>query len=244
MSEATKRIRRKDLHLRAPDEFVTLTGRVLDWSRANSQLVSGAAIALAVIVLIAAAWSWISSSREDRSARDFYAANELFKREQWDPAEKAFDALADDLPGTSYGRLARLYAARAALRAGRPADAATQLREFFAHPIDDKAVSQLAHMNLGSVLAEQGDLDGARGELNMALEIDGPARGEVTLELARVEELAGQKEKALETYQRYLADDPNAVARDLARARIVALGGTPPALPPQFPGGQPGLSVQ
>lgn len=242
MSEATKRISRKDL--RTPDEFVTMTGRVLDWARANSTLVGGLVLGFTGLVLLAGVWTWISSSREERAAREFYAGAELFKQEQWGPAEASFDELADDLPGTAYGRLARLYAARAALRGGKPAEAATRLREFLASPMDDLAIKQLAHMNLGTALAEQGDLDAARGELNTALGIEGPAAGEVTLELARVEDLAGQKDKALELYQRYLSDDPNAVARDLARARIVALGGTPPVLPPSFPGQPPQISVQ
>lgn len=237
MSEATKRLRRKDL--REPDEFMTLTGRAIDWSRDNVRVVVGVAGALGVLLVIAGIWGWVHQSREARSAREFYAAQELFKRGQWAPAEKGFDELADSLPGTSYGRLARLYAGRSALRDGRAAEAIVSLREFLSQPIDDPAVEQLAHMNLGIALASQSELDAAREQLTKAQDMDGPARGEATLALARVEEEAGRKDEALQLYQKYLNDDPEAVARDLARARIIALGGTPPALPQRMPAGMP-----
>jgi predicted negative regulator of RcsB-dependent stress response len=243
MSEATKRFRRKDL--RSPDEFVTLTNRVVKWSRENTRLAVGAGIGLGLVVVVATAWSWIATARAERAAREFYAADELFRRDQWDAAETAFDALAEDLPGTTYGRLGRLYAGRAAQRGGDPTEAERHFREFLARPVSDTALVQLAHMNLGAVLAAQNQLDAARDELNLALAMDGPARDEVTLELARVEEVAGRNDQALELYQRYLVDEPNGVARDLARARILALGGTPPALPPTFPGGRaPSIAIQ
>ncbi|HZR83234.1 MAG TPA: tetratricopeptide repeat protein [Candidatus Binatia bacterium] len=244
MSEATKRLRRKDL--RQPDEFVTLTGQVAEWARENSRAVAIAASAVAVLLIAFGLWSWVAQSRAARAARDFYAADELFKRDQWDQAEKGFVELADALPSTPYGRLARLYAGRAALRGGRSAEAVGHLQAFLASPVSDPAIEQLARMNLGVALAAQGQLDTARQELSRAVEMDGPARGESILELARVEEAAGQNDKALEDYQRYLSDDPNAVARDLARTRILALGGTPPAVaPPSFPGGgAPQIAVQ
>jgi predicted negative regulator of RcsB-dependent stress response len=242
MSEATKRLRRKDL--REPDEFFTLTGRALDWSQQNARLLTGIGVAIALVVVIAGIWSWVQQSRQARAARDFYAADELFRREQWEQAETGFDELADDLPSTPYGRLARLYAGRAALRLGKNAEAAAHLREFLASPVDDVAIEQLARINLGSALLAQNEVEPAKAELTKARDLAGPAKGEATLELARAEEAAGQKDRALELYQSYLSDDPAAVARDLARARILALGGTPPALPAPAMPGQPQIMVQ
>ncbi len=237
MSEATKRLRRKDL--RQPDEFVTLTGQALDWARAHSQIVVVGGAVLAGVVILAGALSWYQQARAERAARAFYAASELFKRDQWEAAEKSYAELAEGLGSTAYGRLALVYAGRAALRAGRPAEAATYLRDYLRAPVDDLALEQLARINLGGALEATGDHGGAREQLEAAIAIDGPARGEATLDLARIEEASGAKEKALELYQRYLADNPAAVARDLARARIVALGGTPPPAAPAFPGGIP-----
>lgn len=243
MSDATKKIRRRDLHLRDPDEFITLTGRAVDWARANQRLVTAAGGAVLAVVLLAGAWSWIRQARQARAARQFYAASELFRREQWDAAEKDFAEIAGSLGRTPYGRLAGAYAGRAALRAGRSADAATYLEDYLRDPAPDVAVEQLARISLAAALEAQGNVEGARSSLERALALAGPARGEATLELARVEEAAGAKEKALELYQRYLSDQPDGVARDLARARLVALGGTPPAEPSRLPMAPPILTT-
>lgn len=242
MSEATKRLRRKDL--REPDEFFTVTGRVLDWSKKNTPIVAGIGIAAAVVLLAIGIWTWVTQSRIARSSRDFYAANELFKRSQWDAAEKSFADLSNDLPSTPYGRLAKLYAGRAALRANKNAEAANYLTEFLANPPPDQALEQMARINLGAALAGQGQADGARDQLTRAVDINGPARGEAILALAHLEDEAGATQKAIDLYQRYLTDEPDGVAHDLARARILALGGTPPAPAPRMAPNAPQIMVQ
>ena len=79
---------------------------------------------------VAAGVRWYSQSRAEASARQFYGANELFKREQWDQAQKDFASLASSYGGTAYGRLAVLYVAHSALRAGRNDDAAKGYRQY------------------------------------------------------------------------------------------------------------------
>lgn len=247
MSEATRKLRRKDLHLKDPDEFVTLTTRAVDWAKANRNAVTAAAAAAAALLLVVAGWRWFAASRVERSATRFYAANELFRREQWDQAQKDFDDLAAALPGTAYGRLARLYAGRAALQAGRRPEAATRLQGFLADPLGDPALEQIARVNLAAALSADGKADDARREATRAVEMAGPARPEATIELARVEEAAGARERAIELYQGYLKDQPNGPVRDFARARIVALGGTPPpaAPDPRMPQiSQPQIEIQ
>jgi hypothetical protein len=241
MSEATKRLRRKDL--RAPDEFVTTTGEIVEWARKNTQIVAIAGGALLAALLIVGGVRWFIHSRDERATRDFYAADELFKRQQWDEASKSFAALAENLGGTAYGKLARLYVGRAALRAGKNAEAVTAIQEFLQDPIGGPSIEQLARLNLASALAGNGDAAGARDQWAKALELDGPAKGEALIDLAQSEDKAGNKDKALELYQRYLQDEPEGTGRDLARTRIVALGGTPPAAPSGFPGLPPGINI-
>ncbi|MFM8413013.1 MAG: tetratricopeptide repeat protein, partial [Alphaproteobacteria bacterium] len=200
MSE-TKKLSRKDLHLNQPDEFVTTTGRALEWAKHNQSTVTAAAAALTALLLGIAGWQWLQQSRITRSAQEFYAANELFRREQWDAAGKSFDDLAASLPGTPYGHAARLYAGRAALRAGKPAEAISKLQEFLANPLQDDAMEQLARVNLASALSAQGQNDQAVAEATKAVEMVGPAHGEALISLARVQEATGAKDKAIETYQ-------------------------------------------
>ena len=165
MSE-TKKLRRKDLHLGEPDEFVTLTSRIVEWSKQNQSTVMAIAAVLTGLLLGIAGWQWLQQSRAARSTTDFYAANELFRREQWPAAAKSFDELAASYPGTAYGRIARLYAGRAGLRAGKPAEAISRLQEFLSSPVPDPALEQLAHVNLALALGSQGQGDAALAEAN------------------------------------------------------------------------------
>ncbi|MFM7143590.1 MAG: tetratricopeptide repeat protein, partial [Alphaproteobacteria bacterium] len=132
------------------------------------------------------------------------------------------------LPATPKGTVPPPAGVPAALRAGKPAEAISKLQEFLANPLQDDAMEQLARVNLASALSAQGQNDQAVAEATKAVDMVGPAHGEALISLARVQEATGAKDKAIETYQRYLKDEPEGTVRDFARARIVALGGTPP----------------
>jgi predicted negative regulator of RcsB-dependent stress response len=229
MSPAAKKIRRKDL--RQPDEFFTMTGEALDWAERNRNTIVIAVVAVVAMFLVGWGVRWYVDARETRAAREFYAASELFKREQWDAARDGFKAIGENLPRTDYGRLAALYAGYASLRGDHAAEAAASFRAFLDGNPPTEALKQLGHLNLARALQASGDLDAARQELQAAADIDGPAKSDATFELARAVETAGDQAKALELYQKFLTDYPESSERDLARAHMIALGGTPPAEP-------------
>lgn len=228
MTQAHKRVRRKEL--RQPDEFVTLSRRVGDWARANQTAVQVGAAAFLALVLLVAGVRWYVESRDEAAADAFYGAMELFKREQWNEAQTSFTELADDYGSTSYGVLAQLYAGRAALNADKPADAIPLLRAYIGDA-PDAALEQLARVSLARALEATGDGAAAREELERAIALQGPAGPEATILLARLEEANGAKDKAIELYQKYLADEPDGASADLARMRLTSLGVTPPPSP-------------
>lgn len=226
MSARAKRMTAKEL--KQPDEFVTATGKVVEWAKENPAIVRNGAIGFVVLLLLIVLVSWWSASRTASANRQFYSAIELYQAEQWGEAYDGFAKLATDLGGTDYGRLATVYAARAALKLDKPDEAIEYYREYLGGSTT-VALEQLARLNLARALARKGDTAAARTELEAALALAGPAKPEITLELARVEEATGNDERALELYGNYLNDDPQGAAKELARARILALGGTPPA---------------
>jgi hypothetical protein len=235
----TKRLTRKDL--RGPDEFQTLTVRALDWAQENSRTVwIVAGIAVAVLIAIAVVLG-VMQSREARAAREFYGASELFKREQWGEALASFTTIADDLGGTTYGRLAQLYAARSAARAGETARAVELYRAYLQETPQSAAVEQLARLDLGIAL-EKTDPAGARAEIERALALEGPARPLAMIRLAALAESGGDKAKAIELYRRYLEDAPNGADTEVARAGLIRLGELPPA--PSTPLQAPTLQFQ
>lgn len=102
------------------------------------------------------------------------------------------------------------------------------MNDFLAQPVSDSALEQLARVNLSAALTAQGQHEQAIAEASRAVDSAGPAVGEALVALARAQEASGAKDKAIETYLRYLKDEPEGTVRDYARARILALGGTPP----------------
>lgn len=242
---STRASRSTQKELRQPDEFVTATGKVVEWARENPDTVTYGAVGAVVLLLAIIGFSWWSNSRDANAGRQFYSAIELYQAEQWSEAYDGFAKLAGDLGGTAYGNLAKVYAGRAALKLDKPAEAIPFYRDFLADA-PDVALEQLARLNLARGLEATGDAHGARSELDRALELAGPARPEVVLELAGLEESAGNRERALELYGRYLTDEPQGAGKELARNRILALGGTPPETEtPGFgPGGRNPLQLQ
>lgn len=239
-THTTKKLRHKDL--KQPDEFISLSGQVVAWARKNALAVQiGVAVAVLLVLTIAGV-RWYTQSRDQAAARAFYGANELFKRDQWDAAQQDFAAVAKDYGSTPYGTLAKLYAGRAALNAQRPADAIPALNEFLSAP-PSPALEQIGRVALARALEATGDAPGARTQLDKALTLAGPLGPEATMGLAQIEEAAGNKDKAVELYQKYLADEPDGAAASLARMRLVGLGVKPPPSAPamSFPGGGLGM---
>jgi len=242
MSARAKRPTQKEL--RRPDEFVTATGKVVDWAKENQQTVTYAGIGFALMLVAISVVSWWISSQNAKANQQFYSAVELYKAEQWAEAFEGFEGLADGLGGTDYGHLANLYAGRAALQMDKPGEAIAFYRQYL-DGSTTVTLEQLARLNLGRALAKTGDAAGAREELERALGLPGPAKPEVTLELAGVEEASGRTDRALELYGSYLEDNPQGPAKAFARTRILALGGTPPEPPSAgFPAGQNPLQFQ
>lgn len=235
-THTTKKLHRKEL--RQPDEFISFSTHAIEWARKNALAVEIAVGVLIAILLIIGGTRWYLQSRDRTAARQFYGASELFKRAQWDPAQQDFAALAKSYGGTSYGNLAKLYAGRSALNANRPAEAVPFLSEFVA-AAPSVALEQIGRVALGHALAATSNVKGARDEYGRAMALDGPLRPEATMSLARIEEADGSKEKAIELYQKYLAEEPDGAAASLARMRLSGLGVTPPPSTPamSFPGG-------
>ena len=226
-----KKLRHKDL--KQPDEFISLSTRAIAWAQKNQTTVLIAVGVAVAAVLIAAGVRWYVHSRAEAAARQFYGANELFKREQWDQAQTDFAKLASSYGGTAYGNLAQLYAGRAALNASKPGDAVPFLTEFVA-AAPSPALEQIGRVALARALAETSNVAGAREQLDRAILMDGPLVPEARMRLARIEETDGSKEKAIELYKQYLTDEPDGAAAPLARTRLVALGVQPPTSPNQM----------
>lgn len=233
--QQSKKSFRKEI--KQPDEFVVQSNRALDWANDNPDKIKvGLAVFVAALVVIAIFGTWRESRNQD-SINNFYAAAEIYRGEKWEPALADFETLAADYSGTTYGKLANLYAGSSALQLGNFEVSVKYYRNYLTDSIESVAVTQVARMNLAAALTGIGDADGARSELEKAATLDGPAGPEIQLALARNYEAAGNPDEAIQAYKAYLEEAPRGASVAAIQAAVINLGGSlPEASRPKFPG--------
>ena len=222
---ATKRISRKEL--KKPDELVTLTSRLIQWSVDNKGLVLRGSAALATVILVAAA-VFVYQGYRERRARFLYN-----------------EAVALEAPATGNGG-SNPEAALAKLKEVRERYASTK--------VGPTALADLGDIYLGkenyeeAVACYQGSLKGldrrssvyglvlenlgtayeAKGAWDSALETYERLAREGTpvyqrqaeLGLGRVYEAKGDRAKALSHYEAYLKDNLDTMASDWIRVKV------------------------
>jgi len=112
----TEHIRRKDL--RRPDEFVTLSRRVLAWTEENRTAMYIAIGTLVVLLAAMLIYRAMRASQESSAARAYREAHALLDDKKYPDAATAFNQVAESYGSTNYALLARLEAANANLLAG------------------------------------------------------------------------------------------------------------------------------
>ena len=223
--------------IKKPDEFVVQSNRALDWAQDNpDKLKLWGGIFLVALVIIGVVSSW-RESRNQAAISNFYAAAEIYQGDQFEPALADFETIAADYDGTTYGKLANLYAGSSALHLEKYEDSAKYYQIYLSDGLASPAIEQVARMNLAAALTGAGDPAAARTELEKAAEIAGPAGPEVQLALARNYQAGGQADQAIEAYMAYLESAPRGDAVAAIEATVVQLGGTlPEPASPGFPG--------
>ncbi|MBI3770050.1 MAG: tetratricopeptide repeat protein [Deltaproteobacteria bacterium] len=223
----TQRIRRKEL--RQPDEFVTLSRRVVAYFEENRTIffmaVGGTIVLLAAILIFRA----VRTSRETGAAQAYAQAHTLLDDKKYLEAATAFQQVADSYSSTSFAILAQLENANVLLMAGKAGEAALAYQKFLDAGPPTDYLRQAALVRLGHA-QEQSDkpADAARAYASAA-ELPGPYAEEALAGQARTAETTGDAATAKDLYTRFLAKYPESDRRALAMSRLVALGGTPPA---------------
>jgi len=223
----SQRITRKDL--RQPDEFLTLSRRAGAWVGENRTAVLTAAGAVVVVLVAVIAYRAIGASREAGAARAYYAAQALATGQKYEEAAKAFREVVDGYGGTEHAALARLQEANALLQAGRPAEAAVAYERFLDAGAPADYLRQLAQTRLAYTAEARGESAAALAAYAAATDTAELFAGDALLGEARAAEALGDTAKARTLYERYLEKYPASDRSAVASARLVALGGTPPA---------------
>jgi len=218
---ARRRFRRKDL--KRPDEFVSRGRQALAWAQANSRTVSWslagvAAVALLVIGVISVRAARVRQANDDLS----HALGELHAGHYSQAATQLSD-VATHWQSTAAGRIARLYAANADLKAEDVAAASVQLQQALDAGDWPPYLRQAALVSFGFALERKGDTQGASARYGEASALDGPYTALALLGEARCREQLGEKEKALALYERFKTEFPQAAEAEVVEVRIGVL---------------------
>ena len=220
---ARRRFRRKDL--KRPDEFVTLGSDFLEWLQEHVRLVAYVGGTAALVGVEVVVFFSVRGARVRQANDDLSHALAAFQSGHYADAANRLGDVARRWESTDAGRIARLYAADADLKADNLASATVLLEEALRSHDWPSYLRQQALFDLGYALERKKDPRGAAERYGQAAAIEGPYTSMALLGEARSWEQAGQKDKARALYERYSREYPQAPDAEVAAAKAADLKG-------------------
>ncbi len=229
--------------LKQPDEFVTTLERVGDLLANNLTRVIIGAVAVVAAAAIGFGFSFYAQHRERVTSAQFYGAINALSNSDYRTAEQNFTALTQDSPTSTLGRLARFYLATTYLAQSQPAKARDALKVYLAEG-GDPLFRQMALTQLGVADEDLGDYRNAHVAYIAAAQLTGPEKARAQVGAARTLALLGDRQGAIDAYQRFLKENPFApqrteVIETLAQMGAPAEDHAPPHKKIEIPGGPP-----
>ena len=222
---AGKKIDRKQL--KQPDEFITLSAKILEWGQANSRHISTGIIVVAVIVCAVAGYRYYDRRMEQKAFAMLYQAdsvyyNSLQKAAANNPAEDkitaAYQEIVDTYPTKSAGRIARKTLADIYFDAGQYDQAAL----LFEHSLKDFEKDSFYRSILLNDLALAHEANTNEQKAQKYFELiaeqpDAPVVDQALFHLAGWYEKKGETEKARELYERMVSEQAGSIYSDMVK---------------------------
>jgi predicted negative regulator of RcsB-dependent stress response len=199
MAEAKHyKLHRKEL--RNPDVFQERTAQAADWLRDNQTVVVAVVSAVVAIGAIVMGIGWYSARQVQAASTRLADAESLFEAKKYAEAATELTAVAAEYPRTPSGRLAGLYKARALAAQPDAAAAITAYNEYLASSPPTDYLRQEALIGLGRAQEAAKDNAAAMDSYGKAADAGGPFRTGAQMSLARLEDAAGNGDKARALY--------------------------------------------
>lgn len=225
---AKKRLTRKQL-LKEPDEFITTTGRVIAWTKANTKaMIIGVVLFFALIIGVSV-YGYINEKRSNTAHMMYGQAVAKYQEQAAQKSEaealsavsEDFNALIDTYGSLPAGQLGRIFYGHISMAA----KAYDQAISHYQKALDDlRGDSSLAHIILnGMATAYQ-----QKGEYPQAVEnyrkiVDGPGsmlKDAALFNLGMLYKQLGKPEESRKAYQQLSTDFPNSMYADIVREKI------------------------
>ncbi len=214
---ARRRFRRKDL--KRPDEFVSAGQQLLTWAQANVRLLSRIGAVVAVVGVVIAGFLSVRGARTRQANDELSRALGDFRAGNYGTAATQLADVASRWQSTAPGRIAKLYAASADLKANNFESAALLLQDTLDARQWPTYLQQQALVSLAFALERKGDTATAASRYNEAAALQGPYTAVAILGEARCREVLGEGDAARHLYQRFVREFPQAADIDAIGAK-------------------------
>jgi len=227
---AEKKISRKEL-LSEPDEFLTLTGKTIQYVRTNPRKAMAVGVLFVVILLVGLGVHYYNNYRENKSHEQLQSAIYSYEAlSKLDPATKAaqldqlqrdFDRVASEYPSLSAGQQAILYSGHTLFRKKDYAAALEKYKRMQSTPLAGQGLSSLILYHIGKTYLAMGQYDQSIVIFDqLAKDSNSPYRREAYGAIARIYEIMNRKKEAVQAYRQYLKIFPEAPDAAFVKSRI------------------------
>jgi tetratricopeptide (TPR) repeat protein len=206
MPRPSTRITRKNI--RQPDQFLILTGQVLEFVEKHKTLCLLGLAGIVLLGLATAGWSVYRERQDQLAASDFNKAVALFRSGKFREALAGFET-ANTYYSSTLSGYALLYQANSQLELKETENAVKTLERLIAQETKPTLLRQIALLNLGQAQESRGQWKEAVQSYANAEKIDGPYKEDALLNKARCATEAKEYSQALEFYRSYLKTYPN-----------------------------------
>jgi predicted negative regulator of RcsB-dependent stress response len=228
-----KKLSRKEL-LKEPDEFLSLSRRMLQFAVDHKKSITIAAAAFFGLLLAAAGFRYYTVRAEDRAFAQLREASAIYEaasagksaQEAQRAAAAAFEKLFDRYAGKAAARIGRVVYADICFRGGNPQKAVelyTQALDSFG---EDPALSSLIHSGLGYAWEASGNLENASASFQKVAEgSDSIFKDDALFQLARINERMGKISEGAKLYSTLPEQYPGSLFVEIAKEKAVQDGG-------------------
>jgi tetratricopeptide (TPR) repeat protein len=221
VAKPKRRVTRKQL-LKEPDEFITVTGRLIEFTRNyQNQLLYGAAAVVGVVIL-AYGFMFYGNWKEDKAVAMLDQAVSQYQKAKEDkadltPAQDAFQAVLKKYSGTEGGKLARVIYANICYETGRydtAIDLYTKaLEDFTGHP----TFMPLIQSSLGYTHEAKKDYAAAASFFEILASETNPILKDAALyNLGLIYAILGKPEKSKAAFAKIESDHADSAFKELA----------------------------
>lgn len=222
---AKKRLTRKQL-LKEPDEFITLTGRVISWSRRNSRRLTYGTCAVLTVIFVVAVYYYYQQSRARSAAVLLGEGLARYQSAAKSPADNLaaasedFKKLIDHYGDSPAGRFGRVVFAHYNLVAGLSGDALTLYQNAQRVFGSDPSLTNIVLNGLGCAHEQKGEIAAAIGAFEkIAQGRSAIFKDSALFHLGRLYEQTGKSDESVKAYGRLNSDFPNSIFAPLAREK-------------------------